>query len=215
MKSHTVKKGFKTVKEVMQALDMNPQNNEGIIGLQYSIFTWSETVKKLETFADKLFANGHAECFMVERGADNSLSYVTCSVAGSEKGDYYCFRQEGDDGNWLKDTEATDTFVYFVEADSDDIKNFKATKEDMDGKSVKYSVLHPNLPCNPIPFENCVSSSHTVLEKAGIGWPHKGWWMPSIDSWMEWFAGKIPFNRHKGNNWLYKKLPSTNCFWEE
>jgi hypothetical protein len=185
---------------------------KGVFGICYSIITWSGVGKGLgwrpKTWGKtvgKLFENGHATTFLIDR----TKKPVRITLTGIND-DGWLFEQGSLNAtDWARDTGNADTFVYYIGVNAKFLDTYAKVKANLMKTKTSYSVLWPNL--GRTRYENCVSHCHYLMSALGIAyWTNrKGWWVPSVSNWVDWFKSFVPV-RTGGFWWKYKVFRHTN-----
>ena len=172
--------------------------DKGVFGIAYSILTWGGVGKgagcsfsAVKKTAGKLIEDGHATTFMIDK---NNELFVMTGI-----GDSWVF-YGGDlaSQDWARQTTSANTDVYYTGLDATQVEKYWNVKEELQASDVNYSELWPNVP-GFSRYENCISSSHYVVYKMGLGkWAStKGSWVPSMSNWMTWAATKASSWKHR------------------
>jgi hypothetical protein len=193
-----------------------------IFGVAYSIITTTAIVtaaynspnsvsQTLRNALAKSIANGHAVAFLLTKGKKGKVELVKTAIGGTDDPDKdaWDFEDLGGDEEFAKTSTATNTDVYYI-AGSQYAGTFRKVRSDLEKKDVHYSELIPNW-CSSSSNdrnENCVSSTHYIVYKMGLGWwGGEGYWIPSAANWLTWLACT-------GTSWRYKAYPSCNTLIE-
>ncbi|GEM_PF-6819783 len=191
-----------------------PPGAAGVFGLCYSVLTWSGVAKGFGFLsprswvktAGKMFEDGHATTFLIDLG-NNELTMTGISDGGWE------FETDDlDDVDWSRNTGSSTTYVYYIGVDLNFLARYAVVKNALTGTQTEYAALWPNHRFTQTSYQNCVSHSHYLMSRLGLGYfttQKRGWWMPSASNWMEWLKSFVPTS-HGGFHWQYRKFPNTN-----
>jgi hypothetical protein len=156
----------------------------------------------------KLVENGHATTFLIDRRTRKNIR-ITMTGMGD---DGWIFDEGGlDEIDWARTTANADTFVYYIGGDREFLKKYAAVQKKLEKTRASYAVLWPNLIFAKTQYDNCVSHSHYLMSQLGIAyWTNrKGWWVPSISNWVDWFKSFVPV-RAGAFWWKYKVFRGVN-----
>jgi hypothetical protein len=186
----------------------------GVFGICYSVLTWKGVGKGLGwsprswiKTVGKMIEDGHATTFLIQRsGRGHRVTLTGISDNG------WVF-QEGPAStvDWARDTASATTYVYYIQVDQAFIDHYEQVKNELQGTRTAYAVVWPNLPRTTSTYQNCVSHSHYLMYRLGLArWTStKGWWVPSVSNWVDWFKSFVPTS-HGGYRWKYKVFHNIN-----
>ncbi len=194
-------------RHLLNGLDV--RSTDEVFGIAYSILTWSGVFKGVSISPSswaktisKGIEDGHAMTFIIDQ-ANNEF-------ATTGMGDKWVFDDELDldEDYWARTTQNATTDVYYT-AGAGLVEKFKEVQEELKNTKATYAIITPNTPLTPR-YENCVSSSHYVVYKMGLGYwaSTKGWWIPSMRNYLTWAATKA-------SSWKYKRFDSCNTHFPE
>ena len=173
-------------------------DDAGVFGIAYSILTLGGALKgagfsfsALKKVAGKLVEDGHATTFMIDK--TNRMF----SMTGFGDDGWVFYGGKLDDHDWARTTQSANTDAYYTPIDSSQISKYWGLKDELLTKNVEYSEWRPNLGAQR--FENCISSSHYVAYRMGLGSQaaSMGAWIPSVSNWMTWAATATSAWKHK------------------
>ncbi len=174
-------------------------SSTGVFGVAYSIINWSGLFKGLglspgswAKVVSKGFEDGHATTFMIDLKAK---SFTMTGISDDTHGwVFYGGGLARDD--WARPTTNAATDVYYTTGD-DLPDKFRAVRGELEKTETTYAVLMPNSWFSTR-YENCVSSSHYMVYKMGLGYwaSSKGAWVPSFSNWLTWTATKFSSWKH-------------------
>lgn len=184
---------------------LNEPTDRMFFGVCYSILTWSGVGKGFSfmspgsglKMAGKLIEDGHAMTFLLTPNV-----MITTGIGDNQ----WVFDVEG---YWGRATGSSNTYVYYLEVDGTFADRYMVLATELRYTTpTQYAVVTPNVYGSKTSYQNCVSSSHYLMYRLGLGsWvSSKGWWMPSASNWSSWFSSFA--SSHSG--WKYKSLPNTN-----
>ncbi len=153
----------------------------------------------------KLIENGHATTFLYKK--ENKELTLT----GMDDDGWVFDTGKLEEQDWARTTGSANTYVYYICVDSNFIELYQKVESELKKTKTSYTVLWPNMWGAKTQYENCVSHCHYLMWKLKLAFwtSSKGWWMPSISNWVEWFKSFVPID-HGKFKWKYKSFPATN-----
>jgi hypothetical protein len=185
--------------------------------------------------ATKIFENGHATTFLIYTETEDDKENNTKKgeqvviLTGMSYGGWYFEKGPTKSINWARETESSTTSVYYLWVNSGFVQKYLDVRADLEGREntvpttlrkkvpaaydkTTYAAIWPNLPLAKTRYENCVSHAHFLMSKLGLmHWPltTKGWWIPSIARWVDWYRLSTPFSI-TNSGWKHKTFARTN-----
>lgn len=229
MSNSSIKKYNST--HLLRELGINSEGGGkgGVFGICYSILNGSGMVKGVfdkktqnETYRDylknriaalvkvvpKVVESGHVTTFLYNK----KTKKITFTGIGD--GGWVFEEEDVKKKKWAKQTTRANTYVYYTNVDCDLIAKYEIIRKELEITSncglVTYAVVTPNIPVPATDFQNCISHSYHLMYKLGLAhwFKTKGWWVPSIGNWADYFCSFA--STWRGAEWKYKMIQNTN-----